>query len=278
MRGAARRTRGWLAVAALIGAAAAAVASPAQASPKQQILVFGDSIMKEAGPTLKADSDATRTYVIKNMAGRSPCDYLKVAPKLFEKTAHGVRVHYDLFVVQTAGNSSSNCMKVPGGKGMLKIGSPQWEAKYRTDLDALADYVAGFGTPMLIVSSPPFAGVQVVRDDVYNTVEPQLHADRPAVLFSDDARFATSAGGQFAVQLPCLAGETAADGCSHGMITVRAPDDVHFCPSGFSNKIKGTGCAVYDSGGIRYGNAIVDAVDSSLPSGAAHNNRARSTS
>jgi hypothetical protein len=239
--------------------------SAAHAAAKRQILVFGDSIMKESAPTLKAASGATLTYTVKNMAGRSPCDYLKVAPKLFEKTAHGQRVHYDLFVIQTAGNSSSKCMKTPGGKGYLTIGSPQWEARYRTDLDALVDYVATFNTPVLVVSAPPMGGAQVVRDDVYNTVEPQLQADRPAVHFSDDARRAVSDdGGQFITELPCLPDETAADGCSQGMITVRAPDDVHFCPSGFSNKIKGTGCAIYDSGGIRYGVGIDDAAQAVL--------------
>jgi len=242
----------------------------AHAAGKRQILVFGDSIMKESAPTLKAASGATLTYTVKNMAGRAPCDYLKVAPKLFEKVAHGQRIHYDLFVIQTAGNSSSKCMKAASGKGFLKIGSPEWEAKYRTDLDDLVDYVATFNTPVLVVSSPPMAGEQVVRDDVYTTVEPQLHADRPAVMFSDDARLAVSNSGQFTTQLPCLADETAADGCSQGMITVRAPDDVHFCPTGFSNKIKGTGCSVYDSGGIRYGVGIDEAAQAAISSAARH--------
>jgi len=270
-RRAAWLTAGWFATAVVLGAGVLAPVSAAHAVTKRQILVFGDSIMKESQPTLKSKSSATLTYTVKNMAGRSPCDYLKVAPKLFEKTAHGQRVHYDLFVIQTAGNSSSKCMKVPGGKGYLKIGSPEWEARYRADLNSLVDYVATFHTPVLVISSPPMGGVQVVRDDVYNTVEPQLHADRPAVQFSDDARHAVSdTNGDFTTKLPCLPGETAADGCSQGMITVRAPDDVHFCPSGFSNKIKGTGCAVYDSGGIRYGEAIDEAAEAVLGSQRTH--------
>ncbi len=226
------------------------------------VLVYGDSLMKEASSTINAvtaTSPDPATAV--GMAGRSPCDFLKEATGAFNKVVAHQLVHYNLFVIETAGNSNTTCMREPGSKHDMTIASAEWEAKYRTDLNALVSLAESKGTPVLFVSPPPFAGISTPRNDIYTTVEPQLKIDHPEVTFTDGPRLAVSNDGAFTSTMPCLASETAADGCSNGMITIRSPfDDLHFCPTGFHNNIKVTGCSVYDGGAVRFGQAIADAI------------------
>lgn len=248
-------------VVALVAVVALIAPRSAHASgPK--VLVYGDSIMKESSSHIVAAMPGWDVTVV-GRAGQSPCDYLKSASKAFAKVVSHVVIHYDLFVVESAGNSNTTCMRAPGSTHKLVIGSAEWLAKYRSDLNALVDLAASQGTAVEFVSPPPFAGAASPRNAVVTSVESQLAADRPAVVFTDGPRLKVSDAGAFEPQMPCMSDETSAMGCAAGEIIVRAPDQIHFCPDGFHNKIAVTGCDVYASGAARFGRAIAAAIEAS---------------
>ncbi len=204
---------------------------------------------------MAAGFSGNTTYVLLThpQVGKAPCDFLVGAQKVF-----ATNTHYYLLAIETAGNSQSPCMREPGqcARCYMPIGSPEYLAKYRSDLNALVDLANSKGTPVLFISPPPFSSIGTDRNVVRTTVQPQLATDRPAVKFTDAPRLAVSNNGTFANQLPCQANETPAMGCDgNGMITVRAPDGTHFCPTGFQST-----CPEYSSGAVRFGTSIAQEI------------------
>ena len=227
----------------------------ASAIVKQKLVIYGDSLTNEAKTTMAAafSSNPSYTLSIHPQIGLAPCDFLPGATKVLTQT------HYALLAIETAGNSQSDCMREPGGcaRCYMPVGSPEWEAKCRSDLNALVNLANSTATAVLFISPPPFAGISDSRNDVYNTVKPQLALDHPEVKFTEAPRLAVSNNGTFANQLPCLANETPAMGCdANGMITVRSPDGTHFCPTGFANP-----CPEYSSGAVRFGTSIATEIN-----------------
>ena len=244
----------------LIAFAACMLPTTADAVTKVKLLEFGDSLTREAEPTITAAFKTNPSYSISvhGQIGMAPCDFL-----LGITTALDSAANYRLLVLQTAGNSQSPCMREPGqcARCYMPIGSPEWAAKYRTDLNAIVALAESKGTAVLFVSTPPVAGVASNRVAVYNTVEPHLALDHPLVVFTDDARFSVAKpDGSFTATRPCLPGETAAVGCVAGRIPVRAPDGLHFCPTGFAIP-----CPEYSSGAFRFGTAIAISTAADLP-------------
>jgi hypothetical protein len=173
-----------------------------------------------------------------------------------------ITVHTDLVVIETAANSDTKCMLEPGStKTHMTIGSNEWEQKYETDLHDIFSVAAMYGAKVLMIDPPPMDPSQpasAIRNDLIGTVWPMLHADAaasfPLVSFASDARDALG-GDTFTSTMPCLPDETTAQGCTDGTITVRAPDGLHFCPTGLRNQK--TPCSLpYDPGARRFGNAI----------------------
>jgi hypothetical protein len=240
---------------ALIAVVGIAPGQLAGAIVKQKLVLFGDSLSRETQPTVAAafKTNANYTISIHGEIGKAPCDFIPGIKKAFGPNRNGVVTHYELLVIETAGNSQSACMDEPGqcARCYMPIGSPEWEAKYRTDLDTIVALANSVNTPVLFITPPPMAGIAANRNDVYNTVEPEVLADNPGVVSSDAPRASVSnPDGSFAATLPCLPSETAADGCVDGSIPVRAPDGLHFCPTGFQ-----VACPEYSSGAFRFGTA-----------------------
>jgi hypothetical protein len=251
----------------LIAAVVGGWCAPGSASlrpPKPRAYVVGDSLLDEA----RAYVDFTGVAgSVKGTIGRAPCDFLKT---LSGTTRQALLQKSKVVIIETAANSSSKCMLEPGStKVYMPIGSPEWRAKYRADLDAIFDLSNIDHVPMVLLEPPPMDPSQPAsnsRNDLIDTVFPLLRADiaarYPLVTISSAARDAVG-GDTFMATMPCLPDETAAMGCSGGTITVRAPDGLHFCPTGLLNQR--TPCGLpYDPGARRFGNAIETVLRSSL--------------
>ncbi len=224
-----------------------------------RIYVYGDSLMQEAKAYI---SMTGLTGGIKADIGRSPCDYL------YSLSGYGMGRELPttkLVVIETAANSSSACMLEPGStKVHIPIGSPEWEAKYRSDLDGIFAVVQRINpqTRVVLLDPPPMDPSQpasAIRSDLHDTVLPlvaqDIAASYPMASIVGDARDAVG-GDTFMQRMPCLPDETATMGCgTDGQITVRAPDGLHFCPTGLgSNRYP---CSLpYNPGARRFGNAI----------------------
>lgn len=221
---------------------------------KQKLLLFGDSLTRETYATVTARFVGNPSYTISvhDQVGKAPCDFL---PRI-RKTL--TSAHYALVALETAGNSQSACMHEPGqcARCYMPIGSREWEAKYRADLDSIVAVANSAGTSVLFISPPPIGGWSFYRNLLYSAVEPEVLADNPGLLVTGAPRASVSSpDGSFAARLPCLSTETATDGCVDGMIPVRAPDSLHFCPAGFASV-----CPKYSSGAFRFGTSEVSAI------------------
>jgi hypothetical protein len=226
-------------------------------TPAPRVLVYGDSLMDEAMRymNLTGSTLTGTTGLVKGAIGRAPCDYLKTITAT-------ISVATDLVVIESGANASTKCMLEPGStKTHLVIGSTEWEQRYEADYDSIFALGATHGVKVLVIDPPPMDPDQhgsAIRNDLIDTVFPWLHADAaanyPLVSFSSDARDAVG-GDTFTKTLPCLPDETAAMGCNDGAITVRAPDGLHFCPTGLGNQKRPCGLP-YDPGARRFGEAI----------------------
>jgi hypothetical protein len=221
--------------------------------------MFGDSLSFEAKASIKGAFYGNPNYMIElhPQPGKAPCDFIPKVTSAFTK------YHYEWLVIETVGNSQTACMRIPGAcsRCYLPYGSPEWLAKYRTDLNTLVDLATNQGTKFLFISPPPFAGtIGEKLNATYSTIEPQLLLDRPTISYTDGPRLSVADAGAFAAQLPCLPEEAGLTDCVGGMIPVRAPDGIHFCPTGYANP-----CPVYSSGAIRFGRATGSAILAVLP-------------
>jgi hypothetical protein len=222
-----------------------------------RVLVYGDSLLDEAHAYMNTSGTALTgtTGAVKGTIGYAPCDYLN-------SLTATISVVTDLVVIQSAANSSTKCMLEPGStKVHMGIASSEWEQKYEADFDATFALATTYGVKVLVLDPPPMDPAQpaaAVRDDLIENVWPVLQADAdanyPLVSFASDARDALG-GDTYTSTMPCLPDETADMGCNDGTITVRAPDGLHFCPTGLLNQKHPCGLA-YDPGARRFGDAI----------------------
>jgi hypothetical protein len=248
-----RRVVGILAiVVALVGA----LGLPGGAATKPRVYVIGGSLTDEAKPYIDFTPYAG---FVRGTLGQAPCDFLKTLSSAgMQRELQSTSV----VVIETAGNSATTCMLEPGSnRKHIVIGSPEWEAKYRADLDSIFDLSNTYSVRMVLLKPPPMDPNQpaaAARNDLIDTVFPQLRADitdrYPFVSISGTARAAVG-NNHYTTTMPCLPDETAAMGCNNGQITVRAPDGVSFCPDGLLNQ-KQPCDLPYNPGGRRFGDAI----------------------
>ena len=99
--------------------------------------------------------------------------------------------------------------------------------------------------------------------DHLNEIYADIAASTPTTTFVD-AEASVEANQQFAWTLPCLTSETYCG--PDGQNIVRAQDGGHFCPQ---DPNAGTNCAAWNSGALRYGMAMANAVSDFLASGSA---------
>jgi hypothetical protein len=223
-------------------------------------MLYGDSLLYEAREAMRSGFTADRSVspIVRAIPATAPCDWLAAL------RSDVSRFHPSVVVLEAAGNSATPCMQDPTtGKHYLD-GSPRFYAKYRSDLDAFFATVSATGATTVFVAPPP-AGARLERHNraevgLVTIARSEAHK-YPKVVISDVASFAvSSANGSFTPTKRCLAGETSADGCDHGVIRVRGPDGLHFCPVGYASlAAMMRGCPVYSSGAVRFGRAVVAA-------------------
>jgi hypothetical protein len=139
-------------------------------------------------------------------------------------------------------------------------------ARYQQDFETILSATDAAGVRVTLVQSPAGGFPNV------NAAEGQLDALRVSeaaahhkVSIAVGPANSVDKNHAFTLTKVCTAGEKADpnSGCGmpkKGQIIVRAPDGVHFCPVGYpEGENSSDGCAVYSSGAVRFGNALVTA-------------------
>jgi hypothetical protein len=123
--------------------------------------------------------------------------------------------------------------------------------------------VSATGAKMVFVDDPPFAWAP--RDAAVGQIieiATELAGEYHGVSIVKTARNALSKSGKYTAYKPCLTIETAAMGCSNGLIAVRTTSGIqtglHLCPPGLPATFPWY-CPVYSSGEYRFGRAIAAA-------------------
>jgi hypothetical protein len=225
-------------------------------SPPRRVILYGDSLASEARDwfTLAIADGGAGEVVDRTFGGSAICDWL-------DKMRGDARAFHPAAVVfEFVGNNATNCVHAPTGVPLTGAALAQ---RYRDDARRATAIFAGLGVRVYWMGAPavapssPSAAVDIVAvqraeaEEAAGWTFGEPPFDR--VRFVDAGR-AVLDHGRYAPTLPCLASETAADGCVGGRITVRADDGVHFCPTGV---VRPDGrCPVYSSGAARFGFAM----------------------
>jgi hypothetical protein len=208
--------------------------------------VFGDSLVVQARDALRVEGRAHGLNVdVAAYYGLAPCDLLGTI-------RHDLVSPPRALVIAFSGNNITPCM-APGGHELT--GAPYYAA-YRRDVSAIVAAATARNVPVLVVGPPRLAAVKNVPDRIELTsLFVQIVSDYPGARYEASAPALTPNG--FTSTLPCDPGETAALGCSHGIITVRGPDQIHFdaprtvpCPTGHDQ-------CEYSAGAHRYADAVL---------------------
>ena len=222
----------------------------AASSHKSRVAVWGDSLTLQAADALRVQGRAHGfDLTVYAFFGLAACD---VAPQIFPTLE---RNPPDALVLAFTGNNFSPCM-AQNGKPMT---GAAYFATYRRDIEHLVDAASAYHIPVLLVGAPTFPAKENHPDRVeLNHVYMQIAAARSGVSYASTAPAVSPLG--FAARVACIAGETAAHGCSNGLITVRTGNGIHFddplavaCPSA---RTSSDACR-YTAGGHRYANAII---------------------
>ena len=217
---------------------------------ESRVVVWGDSLTLQAADALKVQGRAHGfALTVHAFFGLAPCD---VAPQIFPTLE---RNPPDAIVLAFTGNNFSPCM-AQNGKPMT--GGPYF-ATYRRDIEHLVAVASAHHVRVLVVGAPAFPAKENHPDRVeLNAIYKQISATRPGVSYASTAPAVSPLG--FADRVACIAGETAALGCSDGFITVRTGNGIHFddphavaCPSASRSSDQ---CR-YTAGGHRFAIAII---------------------
>jgi len=224
-----------------------ALAPPAHSSPRPLVLVYGDSLVREAEPYLRdiLDHVAQVDERVVGAPGAATCDVL---PLMRDDAAH---LRPALVIIAFSGNDVTPCMR--DGHGQQLQGQAVVE-KYRADISTAIAYFRP-GAPQIWLGTAPISlGAQVKSEDGDARMRAMEHDlervnSRVHVTNSGDA---VLDHGWWTAMLPCLLREPCTGGVdTHGNRAnrVRSIDGTHFCPvpyAVFDN------CPVYASGGERY--------------------------
>lgn len=236
--------------AALLALALLAVLAPParSASPRPLVLVYGDSLVREAQPYLEdiLANVARVDFQVVGAPGAALCDVL---PGMRADASH---LRPAVVVIDFSGNDVTPCMQ--DGHGHQLQGQAVVE-KYRADLvEAIALFRPG--APQIWLGTAPISlGAQVKSEDGdarMAAMEHSLAHDNPRRVRITEAGNAVLDHGWWTATLPCLQREPCTGGVdAHGnhVNRVRSIDGTHFCPvpyAVFDN------CPVYASGGERY--------------------------
>jgi hypothetical protein len=223
-----------LAVAALAVAGCGAPSSPPP--PRPVVILYGDSLSWEARAAFDFSMGGGVAVVHRNFPGLAPCDLL---PSM---AADAALLQPRAVVLEFAGNSLTPCMS--GVTQSTLVG------KYAVDVARAATTFTSRGIAVYLMGAPLLPGWSFDPTTGLRATYTAVAAQSPLASFTD-AGASVLDRGAYTATLPCRPGEGPAAGCAGGLITVRSPDRVHFCP------VLTTGpCPVWSSGAWRFGAAM----------------------
>jgi hypothetical protein len=219
------------------------------------VVLYGDSLAWEARDAFKgAFVDRPGVQVVaRTFGGTAICDWL-------DQMADDVAtLKPGLVVIEFIGNSFTPCMS--DGAGGFLTGAALVE-RYSADLETVIATFSAIGAQVVLAGAPVSsaeADSAAPGGGGLNAIYRQTASAHAGVRYAD-AGADVLADGRWTSTLRCLAMEPCtggADGAGVGINVVRAPDGVHFCPSGADAPRGVTGdCPVWSSGAFRYGNAL----------------------
>jgi hypothetical protein len=213
-----------------------------------RIAFYGDSLGMEAGKNFSdlAQADGA-SALVRAYPGTAVCDFLaKMATDSASWQPTAV-------VLVFSGDNFTPCM------AGYPIGSPQYYAKYQTDIQTAIDLFRPHGTQVFLIGLPYDASSNANQNIAnMNQLFASVAATNTGVTYVDAGQ-AVMANGAFTWTLPCLPGEPCTG--PSGTNLVRAPDGAHFCPSGMDT-FEGyfAVCSVYSSGEFRFASAMLGPV------------------
>ena len=210
-----------------------------------RIALYGDSLGMEAGPDFTFLANAAgASALVRTYGGLAVCDFFQAMASdaaSWQPTA---------VVLEFSGENFTPCMAGD------PIGSPGYYAKYKSDIQTAIDIFRPYGTEVFLIGIP-FDASSAANPNVanLNRLYASVAAANTGVTYVD-AGLAVMANGAFTWTLPCLAIEPCTG--PSGTNVIRAPDGVHFCPTG-DTTIEGyfAVCNVYSSGAFRFAAAIL---------------------
>lgn len=220
--------------------------TPVHPREPSRVSVWGDSLALQANEALRGQGRAHGLKVaVMAFFGLAPCD-------VAEGLLRDIETSPDALVIAFTGNNVTPCMERQGHR----LTGAEYYAAYRRDTDALVAAAVARKIPVVVVGAPAFPSSQNVPDRVeLNAVLREVAAAHPGARYVATAPFVSPNG--FTRTLPCLPEESAALGCDHGRIAVRAPNGVHFdeprmvpCPK------NGLDACRFTAGGNRFANAV----------------------
>ncbi len=178
------------------------------------------------------------------MGGLAVCDFLA------SMTSDATSWQPTAVVLEFSGDNFTPCMAGD------PLGSPQYYAKYQTDMQTAIDIFRPYGTEVFLSGTPYDASTnanEIVGN--LNQLYASVAAVEPGVTYVDAGQ-SVMANGAFTWTLPCLPAEPCTGPSDTNV--VRAPDGVHFCPTG-DTTIEGyfAVCNVYSSGAFRFAEAML---------------------
>lgn len=217
-------------LAAVLVSAVALVGGCAATTPPKTAVVYGDSLVHEATPTISAQLAKWDT-TIHALPFKGSCDIRAELEATLPEHADRVTIE-----------SYSPCQ------------TDGWLDDYRLDLRSMFAKARGASDRVTYIANPPADRGYLAAIQEQILVIAKEEAARAGVRVNLAARDALG-GAVFAQSLPCRRVETVARGCVDGMILVRSPDKIHFCPGGYVFN----GCPTYSAGAVRFGTAVAAA-------------------
>ena len=210
-----------------------------------RIALYGDSLGMEAGPYFTyLAQEAGASTLVRTYGGLAVCDFLQ------DMASDAASWQPTAAVLEFSGDNFTPCMDGD------PIGSPQYYAKYRSDLQSAIDIFRPYGTEVFL-TGVPYDALPAANGNVSNLNQlfASVAAANPGVTYVDAGQ-AVMANGAFTQTLPCLPFEPCTG--PSGTNIVRSPDGVHFCPTG-DTTIEGyfEVCNVYSSGAFRFAAAML---------------------
>ena len=222
-----------------------------------RVTLYGDSLSFESKGELADQLRGVATLTASVQGGAALCDVFAGLEQDLERRKPNVAL------IQFSGNNITDCMR--GADGAFLQGD-DLVAKYASDAALAVSMLHDRDVIVYLVGSPIRARSTMAAriNDEYKRIADQWEAQGGGVSYIDAGATVLSPDGKFTAQLPCLDTETADDGCTNGLIVVRTPDGIHFCPtlSGGTEP-----CPVYSSGAHRFAGGMAGPVRDHLDHG-----------